>query len=466
MNIISIDIQNYRSIKKISIPISTLSDGTLTFGLIGVNEAGKSSILKAIALTNIHNKPSLKDFQNISTPIIIAIKYSLNSEYSSELQKFYAENAPEIFEKASIFDYIHISYRYYILNNEIVGVCEMFVVDIVSQYYDIPPELAPLSSLRLPVFWAAEEKYLISEPINIDLFASDPDNISVPLKNCFKLAGYEDIPNAITSLVDSTDIAHLQDCLSRSVTDHISKVWPGHPVQISFQINDRKINFHIKDEGSLAKAKTTSQRSDGFKQFISFLLTVSAESKNEKLNNKILLIDEPETHLHPKAQLYFLNELKEITKKNTNNIVFFATHSTFMIDKSDLSRNFRVSKKGDETGIKKFDKESITYNAVNFEVFEIYSTDYHNELYVKLHAKFQEENVDDLTVKQIKSFDEKFFHLQHKLKKNKNWMQVKNDATLPTYIRNCINHADNGFKYSEEELIESTDFLRDLAQKI
>jgi AAA15 family ATPase/GTPase len=420
MNIISIDIHNYRSIKKLSIPITTLPDGTLTFGLIGVNEAGKSSILKAIALANLNNKPILKDFQNISTPIVIVIKYDLTEKYSNELQAFYSENHPEIFEKSNDFDHVSILYRYHITGNEIVGVCDMFVVDTEGERYEISPEIAPLSSLRVPIFWAAEEKYLISEPINIDLFAADSDNISVPLKNCFKLAGYEDIPNAISNLVDSTDIAHLQDCLSRAVTEHISKVWPGHPVQISFQIYDRKINFHIKDEGSLAKAKTTAQRSDGFKQFISFLLTVSAESKNEKLNNRILLIDEPETHLHPKAQLYFLNELKEITKKNTNNIVFFATHSTFMIDKSDLSRNFRVLKKGDETTIEKFDKESITYNAVNFEVFEIYSTDYHNELYVKLHAKFQEDNVDDLTLKHIKSFDEKFFHLQHKLKKIKN----------------------------------------------
>jgi hypothetical protein len=57
-----------------------------------------------------------------------------------------------------------------------------------------------------------------------------------------------------------------------------------------------------------------------------------------------------------------------------------------------------------------------------------------------------------------------FFICNINSKKSK--MQTKNDATLPTYIRNCINHADNGFKYSEAELIESTDFMRDLVQKI
>ena len=466
MNITSIEISNYRSIKKLSIPIMPLEDGTLTFGLIGVNEAGKSSILKAIALTNLNNKPNLKDFVNLQTPIEIRVKYSLTDKFSKQLNVYYSENFPDIFEKLKELDYLCVSFRNFITNNEITGTSEMFVVDVDNASISVPPEIAPLSEMRLPIFWAAEDKYLISEPINIDTFAADPDSTSVPLKNCFSLAGYDNIPGAIGALIDSTDYEHMQDSLSRAVTEHISTVWKGHPVRISFQISDRKINFHVKDIGSLGKAKTATQRSDGFKQFISFLLTISAESKREQLNNKILLIDEPETHLHPKAQQYLLKELIKITNTKSNNVVLFATHSTFMIDKENLNRNFEIHKVGDETSIKQFDTKSISYSAVNYEVFEIYSTDYHNELYAKLHAKFQEENEDDLTLKHIKTFDEGFFHLQHKLKKNKNWMQTKNGATLPTYIRNCINHADSGFKYSEDELIESTEFMRDLVHKI
>lgn len=465
MKIVSIEINNYRSIKNLLIPIKELEDRTLTYGLIGVNEAGKSSILKAIALNFNNNKPSIKDFQNPDIPIIINFKYNISQEYLKKLSEYYIENSPEILEELSNIEYFVLTWRSFTTDNDITSISEMYVLNNIGTRYEVPSTIAPHGDLRLPIFWAAEDKYLISDPINLDAFCADPSNVSVPLRNCFKLAGYDDIPKAINSLKDATDLAHMQECLSRDVTNHISKVWPKHPVKITFQISDRHINFHVKDEGSQAKAKTTSQRSDGFKQFISFLLTISAESKQEQLNNKILLIDEPETHLHPKAQQHLLNELITITKKNANNLVFFATHSPFMIDKENLSRNFKVSKKNDETHIEQFDETTTSFNSINFEAFEIYSTDYHNELYVKLHAKFQEENVDDLTLKHIKSFDEKYFHLQHKLKKNKNWMQTKNDATLPTYIRNCINHADSGLKYSEEELIESTEFMRDLVKK-
>ena len=42
-----------------------------------------------------------------------------------------------------------------------------------------------------------------------------------------------------------------------------------------------------------------NSRSDGFKQFISFILSLSIETKKYDNNNRLILIDEPERHLHP-----------------------------------------------------------------------------------------------------------------------------------------------------------------------
>src|SRR5690606_22502428 len=120
---------------------------------------------------------------------------------------------------------------------------------------------------------------------------------------------------------------------------------PNHPIKITFKIMDGHINFHVKDIDSKGKAQTSDMRSDGFKQFVSFLLTIAAENKNEELKNTILLLDEPETHLQPKAQEYLLTQLIGITNNNKNNIVFFATHSNYMIDKKDLGKYYRIEKK-------------------------------------------------------------------------------------------------------------------------
>ena len=71
------------------------------------------------------------------------------------------------------------------------------------------------------------------------------------------------------------------------------------------------------------------ERSQGFKHFISLILHLSISNKKEKCKDQIIIIDEPENHLHPSGIRYMRDELIKIGK---NNYVFVATHSPFMID--------------------------------------------------------------------------------------------------------------------------------------
>ncbi len=460
MKLVSIEIENYRSINKVVLTVENLADGTRTFGLIGVNEAGKSSILRAIALTHLSAAPLLKDFRDEKLPISISIIYELSEESRSQLIESIDTQDPdqeELLKAVGEAKSILISTTFD--SSNLTKKQTYFLMAQGDKKTEFPLATIMLTHTSQAIFWTAEKKYLITEPVNLSEFSTNPDNVSIPLRNCFFLAGHNDIQKAITNLRDSTDKEHLQSTLGDRVTKHILSVWPGHPIKITFFIDNGLLHFHVKDDGSTEKAKTADQRSDGFKQFISFLLTVSAENKSERLTNAILLIDEPETHLHPKAQEYLLDELKKITEVTRNNVVFFATHSTFMIDKKDLSRHYRVKKNADQTAIEKFDKASTSFSEVNFKVFDIYSSDYHGELYSRLHAMYQAaDDTDDRRAK-IKPFDEGFFHNEKNLLKDRPWMTTQNDATLPTYIRNCINHSDNGHTFTDEELVKSTDLM-------
>ncbi|MFZ3071753.1 MAG: AAA family ATPase, partial [Thermodesulfobacteriota bacterium] len=237
--------------------------------------------------------------------------------------------------------------------------------------------------------------------------------------------------------------------LGDKVTAHIKKVWPNHPVKIKFQINNFMLSFLVEDEKVKYKSKTTEQRSDGFRQFISFLLTISAESATNQLSNSLLLLDEPETHLHPQAQEYLKDELIKITRNDKNNIVFFATHSNYMIDKDHIERCFRVSKQVNrKTKLEKFEAGQKSYAEVNYEVFDIVSSDYHNELYGFL------EDVDKTKL--------------DILQKTKEWKNKKTnkteDVSLAEYIRHSIHHPENtlNMKFTLEELRESIVKLREL----
>jgi AAA ATPase domain len=344
----SIQIKNYRSIEDITFDIKPLDDSSYTFGLIGVNEAGKSSILKAMALKDSIDVLTQKDFKDKTKSVEVLFKYKLdiNDDFDAYNKVAAGESPPTVlssgaiqpddivvfklsFSPASpsvpIYEFLHSRKKFDLAIS----------VTVTKAFFDI---------MHRTVFWTAKNEYLISDAINLTEFALKPES-SIPLKNSFGLAGIgvSHIPQAIANFNgDTTEKKHLEETLSEAVTGHISKVWPGHPIKIVFDIDGQIINFHVMDTKAKGKAKTADQRSDGFKQFISFLLTVSAEDSNEELNNCLLLLDEPETHLHPQAQIYFLDELKKITTNDRGNIVLFATHSNYMIDKDKLIRNFKI----------------------------------------------------------------------------------------------------------------------------
>ena len=207
------------------------------------------------------------------------------------------------------------------------------------------------------------------------------------------------------------------------------------------------LSFLVEDIGVKYDSKTTSQRSDGFRQFISFLLTISAQSSTNQLSYSLLLLDEPETHLHPQAQECLRKELIKITRNKENNIILFATHSNYMIDKNHIDRCFRVVKQGNKkTKLERIKGQGSSYSEVNYEVFGISTNDYHNELYGYL---------EDIEKTKLEN-----------LPQNKKWYNEKTKKTdgvsLATYIRHSIHHPENtsNAKFTDNELTESIKSLR------
>lgn len=461
----SIQIKNYRSIEDITFDIKALNDDSYTFGLIGVNEAGKSSILKAMALKDSVVALTSKDFKEKSKNVEVLFKYKLDASDSFDVyNKIIAtESIPTVLTPVDIQPDDLVGFKVsFSLTSPSVPVYEFLhsrkKFDLAIS---VPVPKAFFERMHRTVFWTAKDEYLISDAINLAEFALKPES-SIPLKNSFGLAGISDISQAIANFNgDTTEKKHLEGKLSDAVTGHISKVWPGHPIKIVFDIDGQVVNFHVMDTKAGGKAKTAGQRSDGFKQFVSFLLTVSAEDSNKELNNCLLLLDEPETHLHPQAQIYFLDELKKITTNNRGNIVLFATHSNYMIDKDKLIRNFKVTKETENTSIVLIDTKDSTYASVNYEVFGVATSDYHSELYGKLHQKFQDAKTAN-EKKGILDFDTEFFNGTNNFPKDKPWKKNPKQATLSTYIRNCIHHSDNGDEYTQDELKKSIELMKKL----
>ena len=110
--------------------------------------------------------------------------------------------------------------------------------------------------------------------------------------------------------------------------------------------------LRIRKLGS--ESKTMEQRSDGFRWFVSFLLTIAPDHSMDFQDRPLLLLDEPDLHLHPQAQVDLLRELIRITQGlNRKTVLFFATHSIHMVDKEHIERCYKFSKQFGVTELRK-----------------------------------------------------------------------------------------------------------------
>lgn len=187
----------------------------------------------------------------------------------------------------------------------------------------------------------------------------------------------------------------------------------------------------------------------------------------------IILIDEPELSMHPRWQqkvLHYYRSLFEENGEQTAQIII-ATHSEYVIKAAlEDKENVLVIALQDHDG-RIFAKNitapttlpSITSAETNYLAFGIASIDYHIELYGYLQSKTGSDTVkkcDEYIANQV-CYDP-FIH-----EKNDSYTKnghMTNYSTLPTYIRNAIDHPDSGRTFTEKELENSIKLLIDLCQ--
>ena len=417
MELKKITIENFKSIEKDVIEIKKIGKKNC-FILLGINESGKSNILEAIALKDNLSDLNYEDLINKSkeeenAEIKITYEFEITTDCENSYKKYLIEKKEEPKELIEKLQIEKIE-RIFILNPEnkkrnffIISLKESEISkkytivrdnkrDFIKEIEKIDGieglEIQDINKVNMEnylsknfndffedntpkiIFWKSEEKYLINKTIDLNIFMVDLEN-SIPLKNCFLISevSKENIVKKIKNTIDNPQKkSELENLLSKKITTHINNIWKEHKIDIKITIDNQKLTFLVQDKDNEYKNYGVSQRSDGFKQFISILLNLSIENATNNLNNKIILLDEPENHLHPSGQKYLLNEILKISEKN---YVFFATHSIYMVDKKNLSRHFSITKEESQTRISQIEennpyKEEVLYNALGTSILE------------------------------------------------------------------------------------------------
>lgn len=417
--LLKVKIKNFLSIKDEQL-IKLNSNIT---SIIGKNESGKTTILKAISklnkdpITKSEKNVSLKEEESFIEGYFKISKDEIkriNKEYSSDKEyAFYA--LPEEYDNLYFSIKVNetkISYYslYYmdednqlqsistsmftdrikkeihkILKNEKSEEAINFLKDIekisdveikekiknINLFPELKEKLISLSEEIQKNHWIdllPKYKFItfssFSDVLKDNVLYSELEN-NKQAKNILSIAkiDIEKLGKAF-DIADEQELEDLQtkyiNIVSKKFKEIFQQTDEDFKLKIRFGSSKKEIIFLTQDKTSGTSSINLSQRSEGFKWYLSLYLTLYEYlNKVDKNINYVLLLDEPNLYLHPGAQN---NLLYNVFYKEFSDVqILYTTHSPYMID-SNNSFSIRIVEKDQQTRIYNSSREYAERN--------------------------------------------------------------------------------------------------------
>lgn len=138
--------------------------------------------------------------------------------------------------------------------------------------------------------------------------------------------------------------ANLLKNKSAQISGDFADYWHQDAIRLGARIDGDKLVINILEGNKTIEFKP-EQRSKGFQWFLSFYLKLRAENVLSEMI--VILLDEPDQHLHAKAQEDVLGVLETLSEEAQ---IIFSTHSPYFLNPSRFDRIKLVTKdlKGNE----------------------------------------------------------------------------------------------------------------------
>lgn len=361
MKITNFTINNYRAIEEIKFKLNFSINP-----IIGINEAGKTSVLKAIlAFDKTRDRINRGDHLEFKNKYTIGTKkceISANinldkSEIKKIIEKLNLKTDTEDYRILSKFndisDFIltrNLSDEnrpyYFKLDGISKTSCEKITKYLVSNlpyilYFDDFADRVP------------EEIEFPSEYINNGKLGQGKDrDWKEIIEEIFKRAdtegiGEKDNENHLISYLKFQDddtkediLSDVEDTLNKEIIQEWKRIKKSgksfaddsDKLELVIVNDNNKFKFKVKDKSHKDKKRTfdIGERSKGFQWFFNYMIKLKFNPNYKgKLENSIFLLDEPGSYLHSSAQSELLNELKTVSQKNT---IIFCTHSQYLLN--------------------------------------------------------------------------------------------------------------------------------------
>jgi predicted ATPase len=251
-------------------------------------------------------------------------------------------------------------------------------------------------------------------------------------------------------------------------TDAFEKMFDGTKTFKTVKDEDGELKIMFTDSND--KPVELSTFSTGEKQIIYRVGHLLKDLEN--LDNAFILIDEPETSLHPKWQKKYVQYLRDVF--DGLDIQFFiATHSPYILQGINQVNSicYKIDRNNSEIGEKVgFYKNMIgsspSINLINYKVYDIVDELLHIELFTALDIKYGgfkkiKLNMNsDSQIRKVPDFTASVGYPGCKIG------DIVSEA-LPISIRNKIHHADELSRpnYTEDEIRESIEIMLTMLTK-
>ena len=488
MLIKNVSIKNFRAIKELAFSAEKFSM------FIGDNATGKTSVLEAInfALSPYFSKGRIKhtDFYNgEDQPIIIELEF--DSNFTAEMPDGYAKQSVECNKV-----------RLEIKKREKATPGKAFSNPVVVKHHLVPipstkrdPEkgvwevprrkgrpfkfgerllsLSQVESKGFPrsFYFSKDRGKQLKRGFNSSI-SSVLEDFNWRFSKRMRIEGGEssflsnkkefekEITNTVDEIAFRKSFRKLNEKLENFNVNGVtlSFIDSGAPFDSAFLAQDLgNLDLSVASQGS------------GIEMIVSllFLETLASLSK-ERI---IVLIDEPELHLHPLLQEKFADYLKDISEEKQ---VFVSTHSPYFFKHClghDQTKPM-VTKRGGNDRVVIEDEESLnlfpwspSWGEINYSAYDLPTVEFHNELYGYLQ--------EIAKVGLIKEMENYFS--QCGISPSIEWTRTgpENDGaspekvTLMTFVRHSIHHPENRSNplYTPEELRSSIEKMIELIQE-
>lgn len=341
-------INNYRAIKG---PMTIDLENTRLMPIVGINECGKTTILKAIYCFDFSNDKnydgkhliSLDNLYTTTTKEEHRIDATISSDSKDLKNTLYRiKEVKGLGDELSseIIDSINLEENEFVISRNLET--KKYVIDVLDMISeDIQDQIC---------------KEIIKESLPCILYNDDfndrpPANIHIPspeeegnewfhiFEQVFKEANQDinEIMQIDNSQKRKTIIKSVEKNLNKTLTESWNKFkltkTMGN-INISLDLNTETRNLNISIEENINKEDyffEIDDRSKGFIWYYNFIMKTKYNSKSSSdEKNMIFLLDEPGSYLHFAAQDQLCEKIRDISKNNA--IVIYCTHSHHMLN--------------------------------------------------------------------------------------------------------------------------------------